>query len=296
MVVVMLIATVASVIDQHIIALYSTDKELLTMCKLVLPVFLAACVFEAVEILGAGALTGMSAIATWLINLPAAYIDGITMGFGYPALWVGVLSRVLFKVRSYSLTLSHVRWGDIAERIKEAVVSAPDMEQSRAQFVVAAADIQHTKPSMMVSALERHRRQRFGRIRSLSGLNQFLPVAFVQMSILTPHLGNIALGPRRCLNRPVAQALHVHFEFVTQVDDQTQERHRVGDALNQTIGIEMEAISHGIISEFNILFSGGVLFWNPAGSRYGPYLDLGYDVFQSKDADSGFRRVVGVAT
>ncbi|GMF19825.1 unnamed protein product [Phytophthora lilii] len=59
MVVVVLIATATSVMDQHIIALYTTDQELLTTCRLVLPLFVAACVFEAVEILGAGALTGM---------------------------------------------------------------------------------------------------------------------------------------------------------------------------------------------------------------------------------------------
>ncbi|KAH7488844.1 hypothetical protein KRP22_008519 [Phytophthora ramorum] len=186
MVVVVLIATVASVMDQHIIALYTTDKELLTTCKLVLPVFLAACVFEAVEILGAGALTGMSqvhtvfwtsAIATWLINLPVAYIGGITMGYGFPALWVGVLSMELFKVGSYSLTLSHVRWGDMAERVKEAAESAPDMEQSRAQFVAAAADIQPTTPPMMVSALERHRRLRHDELHFSTLKTKVLPIS-----------------------------------------------------------------------------------------------------------------------
>ncbi|KAG6591038.1 Multidrug/Oligosaccharidyl-lipid/polysaccharide (MOP) Flippase Superfamily [Phytophthora cinnamomi] len=173
MVVVVLIATVTSVMDQHIITLYTTDKELLTMCKLVLPMFVVACIFEAIEILGAGALTGMSqvhtvfwtsAIATWLINLPVAYVGGITLGYGFPALWVGVLSMELFKVGSYSLALAHVRWGDMAERVKEAAEAAPDMEQSTAQFVAAAADVQPTTPPttppLIASALDRHRRLR----------------------------------------------------------------------------------------------------------------------------------------
>ncbi|KAE9037791.1 hypothetical protein PR001_g8228 [Phytophthora rubi] len=173
MVVVVLIATVTSVMDRHIIALYTTDEELLTTCRLVLPVFVVACVFEAVEILCAGALTGMSqvqtvfwtsAIATWLINLPVAYVGGITLGYGFPALWVGVLSMELFKVGSYSLALARVRWGDMAERVKEAAEAAPDMEQSTAQFVAAAADVQSTTPPstppLIASALERHRRLR----------------------------------------------------------------------------------------------------------------------------------------
>lgn len=59
MVVVALIATITSVMDRRIIALYTTDQELLRTCQLVLPIFVAACALEAVEILGAGALTGM---------------------------------------------------------------------------------------------------------------------------------------------------------------------------------------------------------------------------------------------
>ncbi|KAF1793528.1 Multi antimicrobial extrusion protein [Phytophthora cactorum] len=166
MVLVVLIATATSLMDQHIIALYTSDTNLLTTCKLVLPIFVVACAFEAVEILGAGALTGMSqvhtvfwtsAFATWFINLPVAYVGGITMGYGFPALWVGVLSMELFKVSSYSLALAHVRWSDMAERVKEAAEAAPEMEQSTAQFVAAAADIQPTTPPLMASALERNR-------------------------------------------------------------------------------------------------------------------------------------------
>ncbi|KAF4132976.1 MatE [Phytophthora infestans] len=161
MVVVVLIAAATSLMDQHIIALYTTDTDLLTTCKLVLPIFVVACAFEAVEILGAGALTGMSAIATWFINLPVAYIGGITLGYGFPALWVGVLSMEFFKVSSYTLVLAHVRWSDVAERVKAAVEAAPEMEQSTAQFVAAAADIQPltppTTPTLMASALERNR-------------------------------------------------------------------------------------------------------------------------------------------
>ncbi|KAL3674960.1 hypothetical protein V7S43_000885 [Phytophthora oleae] len=176
MVVVVLIATITSVMDRHIIALYTTDQELLRTCKLVLPVFVVACAFEAVEILGAGALTGMSqvhtvfwtsAIATWFINLPVAYIGGITMGYGFPALWVGVLSMELFKVGSYSMALAHVRWSDMADRVKEAAEAAPEMEQSTAQFVAAAADIQPTTPPTTPPLVTQHRRLRDEELRMM---------------------------------------------------------------------------------------------------------------------------------
>lgn len=105
-----------------------------------------------------------SAIATWLINLPVAYIGGITMGYGFPGLWVGVLCMELFKVGSYSLALARVQWGEMAERVKEAAEAAPEMEQSTAQFVAAAADMQpttpNTTPPLVASLLERHRRMR----------------------------------------------------------------------------------------------------------------------------------------
>lgn len=62
MVVVVIIATATSILDNRIIAVFTKDEELLTTCKVVLPVFVVACGFEAMEILGAGALTGMRCV------------------------------------------------------------------------------------------------------------------------------------------------------------------------------------------------------------------------------------------
>eukprot|EP00644_Phytophthora_capsici_P013342 jgi/Phyca11/17584/fgenesh1_pg.PHYCAscaffold_29_\ len=151
MVVVALIATITSVMDRRIIALYTTDQELLRTCQPVLPIFVAACALEAVEILGAGALTGMS----------------ITMGYGFPALWVGVLSMELFKVGSYSMALANVHWSDMAERVKEAAEAAPEMEQSTAQFVAAAADIQPTTPPTTPPLVTPRRRLREEELRMM---------------------------------------------------------------------------------------------------------------------------------
>lgn len=59
MVVVLFIVTATSIMEQHIIALYTTDVKLLQTCKTVTPIFIVACAFEAIEIIGAGALIGM---------------------------------------------------------------------------------------------------------------------------------------------------------------------------------------------------------------------------------------------
>ncbi|KAG1711264.1 hypothetical protein DVH05_008516 [Phytophthora capsici] len=89
------------------------------------------------------------------------------MGYGFPALWVGVLSMELFKVGSYSMALANVHWSDMAERVKEAAEAAPEMEQSTAQFVAAAADIQPTTPPTTPPLVTPRRRLREEELRMM---------------------------------------------------------------------------------------------------------------------------------
>ncbi|RLN87496.1 hypothetical protein BBJ28_00004791 [Nothophytophthora sp. Chile5] len=204
-VVVALLAVATSLLDQRIIAIYTADPELLAICKRVLPVFIAAYVFESGEVLCAGVLTGMSqvktvfwtsAMATWLINLPVAYIGGafpafttltkplflelmmallhplagLTLGFGFPALWVGVLSMEIFKVSSYVLALSRVHWDDAAARVMLEMEATPTTEQGAVGFITAVVDSQPTgclatmseatTPPLTTSPFDRRRRMR----------------------------------------------------------------------------------------------------------------------------------------
>ncbi|RLN69787.1 hypothetical protein BBJ29_005573, partial [Phytophthora kernoviae] len=159
-VMVAVIAVVTSVMDQHIILLYTTDQDFLTTCRLVLPVFVVACSFEAVEVLGAGALTGMSqihtvfwvsAIGTWFINLPVAYVGGITMGYGFPALWVDMLSMELVKVSNYSLALVRVRWADMADHVKETAEASIVVEQNNNGYTLPKPGQVKVKPISLKS-------------------------------------------------------------------------------------------------------------------------------------------------
>lgn len=52
---------------------------------------------------------------------------GLVLGFGFPALWVGVLSMELFKLGSYSVALVRVRWSDMADRAVSAMRAAPEV-------------------------------------------------------------------------------------------------------------------------------------------------------------------------
>ena len=105
-----------------------------------------------------------SAIATWLVNLPVAYVGGITMDYGFLALWIGVLSMELFKITSYSLVLTRVEWDKMAQYVQKTAEAAPEMEQSTVQLMAAASDIQpttpNTTPPLVASLLERHRHLR----------------------------------------------------------------------------------------------------------------------------------------
>jgi hypothetical protein len=51
-----------------------------------------------------------STIATWCVNMPVAYVGGITLGFGFPALWCGVLFMEIAKLLMYATCLARVDW------------------------------------------------------------------------------------------------------------------------------------------------------------------------------------------
>lgn len=57
---------------------------------------------------------------------------------GFPALWCGVLGMETFKLGSYTLALSRVRWDGMAERAMEAMRATP--EESAAQVEKAAVN------------------------------------------------------------------------------------------------------------------------------------------------------------
>lgn len=83
-----------------------------------------------------------STIATWCINLPVAYIGGIVLGFGFPALWIGVLAMEVFKLITYAVCLSRVDWEAMAKRAVEAMEAAPeqtpaDVEKSAVNYITA---------------------------------------------------------------------------------------------------------------------------------------------------------------
>ncbi|TYZ65463.1 hypothetical protein PybrP1_005027 [[Pythium] brassicae (nom. inval.)] len=157
-VVVALLAFVTNQFDRDVIAVYTTDDALLRACTQVLPIFICAFVVESYEMLLGGVLTGMSqvkvnfvtsTIATWCINLPVAYVGGIVLGAGFPALWVGVLAMEVFKLLTYALCLARVDWTAMSARAVAAMEVAPeqtpdDVEQSAVNYITAVVGSQPT--------------------------------------------------------------------------------------------------------------------------------------------------------
>lgn len=149
--VVALLAFVTNQFDRDVIAIYTTDDALLRACTRVLPIFICAYVVESIEMLCGSVLTGMSqvrinfvtsTIATWCINLPVAYIGGIVLGFGFPALWLGVLAMEVFKLVTYATCLARVDWSAMSARAMAAMEVAPeqtpaDVEKSAVNYITA---------------------------------------------------------------------------------------------------------------------------------------------------------------
>lgn len=88
-----------------------------------------------------------STIATWFVNLPIAYIGGIVLGFGFPALWVGVFAMELFKLLVYAICLSRISWSDMSARAMAAMEVAPeqtpaDVEKSAVNYITAVVRVE----------------------------------------------------------------------------------------------------------------------------------------------------------
>ncbi|TMW55816.1 hypothetical protein Poli38472_008464 [Pythium oligandrum] len=153
-----LLALITSWFDKDVIAIYTGDPALLDACKRVLPIFIVAYVVESVEMLFGGILTGMSqvkvifwtsTIATWFINLPVAYVGGLTMGFGFPVLWIGVLSVEIFKLSVCAVSLWRVNWHSMSERAVNAMEAAPaktlaEVEKGAVNYITAVVGSQPT--------------------------------------------------------------------------------------------------------------------------------------------------------
>jgi MATE family multidrug resistance protein len=68
-IVVAALAVVTSAFDEGVVGIYTNDAKLLATCRRVLPVFVAAFVIEAVEMVLSGVLTGMRCVALGLDGL-----------------------------------------------------------------------------------------------------------------------------------------------------------------------------------------------------------------------------------
>lgn len=57
------------------------------------------------------------------------------MGYGFPALWIGILSMELVKLCSYAFVLQRVDWDEMAQRAVAAMAHAPEASDPNANPV-----------------------------------------------------------------------------------------------------------------------------------------------------------------
>ncbi|KAE8914052.1 hypothetical protein PF005_g18516 [Phytophthora fragariae] len=150
------LATVATLavftflLRETLFRLYSNDDALLQLCMLVQPIFITGYMIESVEILVASVLAGMgevsvtawvSSLSVWCIELPIAYFGGVTLGFGFSALWYGVCTMEALKLSIFAYVLSRTDWAEMADRAVKTMEAASDsdtgVEQESLQYAMA---------------------------------------------------------------------------------------------------------------------------------------------------------------
>ncbi|GAB9477533.1 Multidrug/oligosaccharidyl-lipid/polysaccharide, partial [Globisporangium polare] len=130
-----LLAGVTLALREEIFKLYSTDDDLLKLCMLVQPIFIVGFMIESIEMLAASVLNAMgeanivawaSTISTWCIELPIAYIGGVVLGYGFPALWYSICTMEVIKLTVYLIKLSRTDWNRMAKNAVENMEAAPE--------------------------------------------------------------------------------------------------------------------------------------------------------------------------
>ncbi|KAL7687610.1 putative multi antimicrobial extrusion protein [Plasmopara halstedii] len=118
-----LLALGALVIRADVFRLYTDDEDLLNICASVLPIFIVAFMVEATEMVSASVLAAMgqvhitawtSALATWLVELPTAYIFAVVLKGGFKALWYSICLMEILKLIVYIFVLRRIDYVEMA--------------------------------------------------------------------------------------------------------------------------------------------------------------------------------------
>ncbi|GMF31368.1 unnamed protein product [Phytophthora lilii] len=140
-----LLALVTLLFRADVFRLYTNDADLLTVCVAVLPIFVVAFMVEATEMVFASILSAMgqvhitawtSTLATWLVELPAAYVLAIVFEGGFAALWYSICLMEVIKLTVYMIVLRRI---DFAEMAREAVKNM-EVESETEEVSVAVAE------------------------------------------------------------------------------------------------------------------------------------------------------------
>ncbi|TMW65197.1 hypothetical protein Poli38472_009364 [Pythium oligandrum] len=135
---VVLLAIGASILRHRLFYVFTTDDDLLNLCMLVQPIFICGFMIESMEILTSSILTAMGEVnvtawacllATWVIELPIAYVGAIVLGYGFPMLWYAICIMETVKILVYLYTLSKIDWNAMARRAVETMEATGENEE-----------------------------------------------------------------------------------------------------------------------------------------------------------------------
>ncbi|GAB9471229.1 hypothetical protein Gpo141_00008451 [Globisporangium polare] len=147
---VLLLAALTLSLREKLFHLYTTDDDLLKLCMLVQPIFITGYVIQSIEILTSSVLTAMgeakiiawtSTISTWFIELPIAYVGGVVLGYGFPALWYSICIMEIVKLTVYLIALYRTDWNRMAknavENMEVADITEIELEEDAFNFALA---------------------------------------------------------------------------------------------------------------------------------------------------------------
>ncbi|KAI9985819.1 hypothetical protein PInf_024592 [Phytophthora infestans] len=119
-----------------------------TVVALAIPIFITGYMIESLEILTSSVLAAMgevtvtawvSSLSVWCVELPIAYVGGVTMGLGFSALWYGVCTMEVLKLAIFSFVLSRTNWTEMAERAVKNMEATSDSDTALAPVVRSPA-------------------------------------------------------------------------------------------------------------------------------------------------------------
>ncbi|OQR95496.1 Multidrug/Oligosaccharidyl-lipid/Polysaccharide (MOP) Flippase Superfamily [Thraustotheca clavata] len=136
------VITILWICKYAVLRIFTSDIYLIQHCIDVLPLYLCAYAFDALEITMTAILNGMgempfvsgvSLFGMWGVQLPLAYIFAIVYKLGLHGIWIGYTLTALFKLSVLSFKYFNINWNIAALKAMSAMEAIEAIEEETLQ-------------------------------------------------------------------------------------------------------------------------------------------------------------------